>query len=707
MNYQRIASLLGCFRLLIGGVLISLFLFACASPALAPPVVDEFELPTLKGRFADEGVASPLVADEAYVDMENYFIRYRSKDGVVYAGGKWSDRMDISVVEAQTDGNFAGPYIMPFDYQQRDRWNAIPDTPIIPPILSSKQWTNFLGSLFSSILPEEEKIGVVMHFVSDDYFMYLNERGDIEVRLFIDKPPDYRAALSISFGDFIKQSMPHLKTFLKAEGIDATRIVFNTGDAGPYSLPFIYIDTVFPIAILVRYPPPLPDNATSSEGNVAVQAGAHITRSTMSSIINRPFSSIFRLLIYVKDAVVETIKPTWMVTLDSIPIPEINDGPGMDLEEWEMRLDRLTRRESDRGTIDFLIDGEAYFTRLIDRFSAAKTSIDIRTYIFDNDDQAQLIGNMLRRRSEEGIKVRILLDGLGTILATGAGGENIPVDYATPQSMREFLESGSEINVRQATNPWFAGDHVKTTIIDNKIAFTGGMNVGREYRYEWHDLMMELQGPVVDVINHEFGDAWAHAGVMGDFGYFFHKLKANHHYADDVGVPLRVLFTRPGNAELFRVQREAIRNAKKYIYIQNAYLTDDAMMYELARARKRGVDVRVILPLAGNHGPINQSNALAANAMMEQGIRVFVYPGMSHIKAAIFDDWICLGTANWDKLSFRVNKELDIATSDPESVQRLKRELFEVDFAKSVELTEPFPERWSDFLYEVLADYAL
>ena len=303
--------------------------------------------------------------------------------------------------------------------------------------------------------------------------------------------------------------------------------------------------------------------------------------------------------------------------------------------------------------------------------------------------------------------MKVLLDGLGTILATGATDESMPDDYLPPVSVHQYLEKGSKIKVRQAKNPWLAGDHVKTTIIDNKVAFTGGMNIGREYRYRWHDMMMEVRGPVVDILNHEFRNAWAHAGPLGDLGYFFHKLKRNRKYAEDMGQPLRVLFTRPGNAEIFRTQRDATRNAKSYIYVQNAYFTDDAMLYELAKARKRGVDVRIILPLVGNHGPINKSNALAANAMLEQGIRVYVYPGMSHVKAAIFDGWACLGSANWDKLSFRVNKELNLATSHAATVAQLRQRLFEVDFKKSVELTEPFPSRWSDHLVEIVADYVL
>ena len=668
---------------------------------------DSEEYPTLIGRFAEQGVSVPLVADEAYVDMDRFFVRYTRDDAVVYAGGLWSDKLDITVVEQQTDGMYAGPYIMPIEYQQRERWSDVPNEPIVPRILSSGQWKRFMNSLFASILMESEKTGIAMHFDMDDYFIYLNERDEIEARLIIDKPADYRVAESIDFGEFIKRGMPQLKNFLRAENISERRVVFNTGDAGPYSLPFLYVDIDFPVAVFVRYPPAEREGAAMTGSTAVVQSAGHVAQSHLGGLAVRPVSSVFRLLFVVKDAAVETVRPTWLVTLDSQPIPSINDGPGMDLEGWERKLDTLTSRKTSRGTIDYLIDGEEFFTRFIDEISSARESISIRTYIFDNDDFAQRIGDLLKRRSEEGVDVRILLDGLGTIMATGTSDETMPEGYVPRASVRESLEKESSIKVRQARNPWLAGDHVKTTIVDNRLAFTGGMNIGREYRYRWHDLMMEVEGPVVDVLRREFGSAWAHAGPAGDLGLFFHKLKINRNHADDIGYPVRVLFTRPGNAEIFRAQRDAIRGAKRYIYIQNAYFTDDAMLYELAKARKRGVDVRVILPLVGNHGPINKSNALAANAMMEQGIRVYVYPGMSHVKAAVFDGWACLGSANWDKLSFRVNKELNLATSHPEAVNELHRRLFTVDFEKSVELTEPFPERWSDHLVEVVADYLL
>ena len=117
------------------------------------------------------------------------------------------------------------------------------------------------------------------------------------------------------------------------------------------------------------------------------------------------------------------------------------------------------------------------------------------------------------------------------------------------------------------------------------------------------------------------------------------------------------------------------------------------------------MDVRVIMPLETDRGLITRDNALAANVMMENGIRVFVYPGMSHVKAAVYDGWACFGSANFDRLSLRINKEINIATSHPAAVQRLLDELFVPDFARSRELEEPFPERWMDHLMERFGDY--
>jgi cardiolipin synthase len=664
------------------------------------------ELRILPGHFAEEPVTRPLVAAEAFIGTDEFFVSFESEDGLVYSGGNWSNRVDLAALRPEHSDGYTGPFILPLEYVQRNRWAELPTTPVVPRLLSSKYWNRFIGEVFESVLPKADMTGIVMHLGEEDYFLYYNEKNKFEARLIIEKPENYVVAETIDFSEFIQRARPVMETFLTQEGIEERRLLFSTADAGAYSLPFVFIDRDLPVAMFLRYSPAPMQGPIASKGSQRAQSLVHLAKSHLGGVLSRPVTSMHRLFFVAKDVGAEAVTSNWLATLESEPIPELHVGPGMHLEQWEAQVDEITGRRPTRGTVDFLVDGEEFFIRFIDAVTTAAESVDIRTYIFDNDDFAVRIGDMLRRRSNEGIDVRVLLDGFGTIAATGVVDVSQPDEYQAPKSVRRYLEKDSDIDVRQSVNPWIvAGDHVKTTIVDGDVAFAGGMNIGREYRYVWHDLMMELRGPVVRLISDEFNKAWAHAGRLGDVAYLFSRLKRVKGASEDFGYPLRLLHTRPGDPEIFRVQREAIRNAKRYIYIENAYFTDDAMLYELAKARRRGVDVRVILPLVGNHGPINKSNALAANTMLENGIRVFLYPGMSHVKAAVFDGWACLGSANWDKLSFKTNKELNVATSHPEYVEELLDRVFTPDFEQSVELLEPFPARWSDHLMEIVADY--
>ena len=120
-------------------------------------------------------------------------------------------------------------------YQQRERWPALPESPITPRLLDSEQWGRFREQLFSALIPRNEKAGVVMHFDNDDYFLYYNDIDRFEARLFIDKPADYRVVERIDFEEFMRRGLPQLDAFLDAEGVDERIIVFSTGDAGAYS----------------------------------------------------------------------------------------------------------------------------------------------------------------------------------------------------------------------------------------------------------------------------------------------------------------------------------------------------------------------------------------------------------------------------------------------------------------------------------------
>ena len=91
----------------------------------------------------------------------------------------------------------------------------------------------------------------------------------------------------------------------------------------------------------------------------------------------------------------------------------------------------------------------------------------------------------------------------------------MPEDFVAPTSIYSYLKENSRVRVRPFLNPWFSSDHSKVFLVDGTHAWMGGMNLGREYRYEWHDLMVELQGPVVASLEDEFRRDWAHEGPAG------------------------------------------------------------------------------------------------------------------------------------------------------------------------------------------------
>jgi len=451
-------------------------------------------------------------------------------------------------------------------------------------------------------------------------------------------------------------------------------------------------------------------NVQTRRAATVAHAAILLAKTAYLEPLLRPFSTgkaLYSLVLkstmsFARRVAIDTVQ---FARLEERPIPPLNTGPGMDLEQWERELDKIAGTAT-HGTARFLIDGEEFFSRLLETLQTAEESIDIRTYIFDNDDYAVGVANLLRDRAAD-VDVRVLLDGIGALLGTQVDPAGMPDDFRPPISMPSYLRRGSDVRVRTSGNPWLTGDHTKSTIIDGKIAFLGGMNIGREYRYDWHDLMVEVSGPIVDILQRDLDVAWSKAGWTGDLAMFFRTLTPWRRRADDIGQPMRVLVTRDHDSQIYRAKIAAIRRAQSYIFIENSYFSDDVILFELAKARRRGVDVRVILPNDGNHTPLNYSNEVAINVMLRNGIRVFSYPGMSHVKAAIIDGWACVGSANFDKLSLQINEELNIATATPAVVDDLMQRVFLTDFAKSEELHTPRPLNWTHHLAEFVSDEIL
>lgn len=425
---------------------------------------------------------------------------------------------------------------------------------------------------------------------------------------------------------------------------------------------------------------------------------------TLRKPLFEPVQTAKRLLGLAKTAVTELLIPKPLPRAKEGPVPLAENGKVMDLAVLEAALDKHTSSHVYQGKLALLIDGPTFFGEFEVAVSEAKSSIKLRTYIYDNDDYALFMAERFKEKSRA-IEVKILSDGLGSLSAGYAGASSRPADHQPPPSISSFLRANSNIRFRRQANAFLSGDHIKTFIIDNRTVYLGGMNIGREYRHDWHDMMVRVTGPAVVPMIDGFDRNWARAGPFGELGWLFRKRHKYDIVALPDDYPIRLIYTRTGRPDIFRAQREAMRLARKRIYVQNAYMSDDGFAKELIRARKRGVDVRVVFSFGNDNPILSRSNMITANILMSHGVRIFYLRGMSHIKAFLADDWVTMGTANYDLLSLHINDELNVATSHPPIVQALLGSLFEKDFEAAEEITEPFPVTFKHRLAEFLADF--
>jgi cardiolipin synthase len=449
-----------------------------------------------------------------------------------------------------------------------------------------------------------------------------------------------------------------------------------------------------------------PDEPSFPLALTAQGISALVLESNGLALIKNPVSSAARL----GNLLVETFLSLLRLPLSKPvgPVPPLNHAQGMDLRQWEEWLDMHTSTERDYGLLRLLIDGERFFPRFQGSISNATDHVHINVYIFDNDDVAVDIADQLRQRSAQ-VKVDIIIDRLASMAAARIPPATPPSKpYVPPASISAYLRKNSNVRVRPFLNSFCSYNHSKVYLVDGTRGWLGGMNIGREYRSEWHDMMVELEGPVVDSLEEGFRLDWAHASLLGDLAYLQALLAGRPHAKATTStqqwIQMRLLPTTTLHKPFAKAVLQSLRNAKSYIYVENPYLFDKQVMANLVHARDRGVDVRVILPHVSDSHIGSRAELIAANYLVGQGVRVFFYPGMTHVKALLVDDWACVGSGNLNQFSLRLCQEHNVATSDPAFSVRLKHDLFEEDFTHCYELTEPVPVEWGDFLADFLLE---
>ncbi|MDU4883823.1 cardiolipin synthase [uncultured Clostridium sp.] len=305
------------------------------------------------------------------------------------------------------------------------------------------------------------------------------------------------------------------------------------------------------------------------------------------------------------------------------------------------------------------INGEDKFRDLFNDIRAAKSFIHIEYYIFRYDDLGKALIRELHEKTKDGVEVRLVIDGMGSKRITKKIIKEIE-SYGIKMAIffpGVLPHINTRINYR---------NHRKIVVIDGKIGYVGGFNVGNEYVNKgkqfkfWRDTHIRVKGEAVNELNKRFILDWDYAADenMGNMSMYF----PNPEVVGSVG--MQIVSSGPDHMEEYikNSYMKIINNAKNYVYIQTPYLVPDSPMMEALKiSALSGVDVRIIVPGAPDHFFMEWILSANIGLLMEYGIKIYRYGnGFIHSKTIVADGEVCsIGTANLDIRSFKLNFEVN------------------------------------------------
>lgn len=325
-----------------------------------------------------------------------------------------------------------------------------------------------------------------------------------------------------------------------------------------------------------------------------------------------------------------------------------------------------------------LADGRAFFEELEAALKNAERCVNILIYIFKIDETGNRICTLLEDCAKRGVEVRLLLDGFGS-------------RDTIRRLTKRFKPFGIRVGVFFPAKFWpltprlnFA-NHRKLVTIDNRIAFTGGMNIGDEYKYTWRDLMVKAEGPCVEGLNHIFLEDWFFATRQE-----ISDPKGSTIFTGRDACDACLVSSGPDTeAWIHDAYFLAITQAQERLYLSTPYfIPTPALLTALRTASGRGVDVRIVLPSLSDVVLVMWASRSFYRPLITAGVRIYEYPGaMLHAKALVADrDVLSIGTANIDNRSFRLNFELSLFLASTEMNEQLSTWLDDL-FLQSEEIT--------------------
>jgi len=353
------------------------------------------------------------------------------------------------------------------------------------------------------------------------------------------------------------------------------------------------------------------------------------------------------------------------------------------------RFFRLFRRNSEAvscpGNVVVLYkNGGEFFPPLLEACREASRYICAEFYIIRDDRTGRDFADALAAAAARGVEVTLLYDYFGCIDTPGSFFRNLEKQgvRCRPFNPPAFHRGIHWLDKR---------DHRKIAVIDGRLAFTGGMNIGDEYagfgecRYKWRDVGMRIEGPAVAELRRLFLESWQ--GEDGPPTSVTGEAALPETGADNV---LIVSGGPHHNRSFIRSAfRIAIAGAAENIKIITPYfLPGPRIVRSLLRAAGRGVQVQLILPSISDVPYIRLLSRTYYGTLLKGGIEIFEREGtVLHAKVMLIDDdWAVIGSANLDNRSFHRNYEVNVIVDSPGFGNQVAA-MFDTDLARSRRIT--------------------
>lgn len=340
-------------------------------------------------------------------------------------------------------------------------------------------------------------------------------------------------------------------------------------------------------------------------------------------------------------------------------------------------------------------DGHQLFKQMFDDIAAAKESIHIEFYTIYNDRIGNQLRTVLEQKAAAGVEVRVLYDSWGSMGVKPSFYDGLRANggHAAPFLLTRSNLFDFRLNYR---------DHRKIVVLDGKVGYVGGFNVGDQYLGRlakfghWRDTHLRIVGSGVYGLQQRFIRDWNASTKevqqrVDHYRPYFPKIKVG-----SGTTALQIVSSGPDSPleEIKLGYLRLINAAQDHIWIQTPYLIpDDSVLDALRVAAHSGVDVRIMVPNKPDHAFVYRATQYYARSLAEEGVTIYFYQnGFLHAKTMVVDGKMAsVGSANMDFRSFKLNFEINCFMYDPNLTERLER-LYIRDIRHSRVMT---PERFA------------